>query len=221
MDRKAKEQLIIGASLLVVFILYTVSLTMVDVAPIGPDGSCVGYASINKTVHELFGVHMVLYDITDIAGYVVIAVAAQFAVIGLFQWIGRKSIFKVDRQLLLLGAFYIIVFGTYALFELIEINYRPVLIEGALEASYPSSTTMLAMCVLPTAMMQYRRMIRSHRLCNVINTIISLLTVFMVVGRLICGVHWFTDILGGSIFSAAVVLLYVSVSDLSDRKNEA
>lgn len=221
MDRKAKEQLIIGASLLVVFILYTVSLTMVDVAPIGPDGSCVGYASINKTVHELFGVHMVLYDITDIAGYVVIAVAVQFAVIGLLQWIGRKSIFKVDRQLLLLGAFYIIVFGTYALFELIEINYRPVLIEGALEASYPSSTTMLAMCVLPTAMMQYRRMIRSHRLCNVINTIISLLTVFMVVGRLTCGVHWFTDILGGSIFSAAVVLLYVSVSDLTDRKNEA
>jgi len=222
MLRKAKIQLILGLALLLVFVLFTLSLTVLDVQPIGPGGSCVAYAAINKAVHDLFGVHMALYNITDWAGVAAILIAFGFAVFGLLQWIGRKSLLKVDGSILALGGFYIIVFGVYALFEFHVINHRPVLINGVLEASYPSSTTMLAMCVMPTAMMQFRRLIKNVKIRKAVNILCGLFTVFMVAGRLICGVHWFSDILGGAIFSLAMVLLYCSVNNFilaSERFN--
>ena len=181
--------------------------------PIGPGGSSVAYASINKAVHNLFGVNMTLYNITDWAGVVAIFIALGFAVLGLVQWIKRKSILKVDSSILILGVFYILVFGAYVFFEFHVINRRPILINGILEASYPSSTTMLAMCVIPTAIMQFHRLIKNTKIRNTINALCGLFTAFMVIGRLICGVHWFTDIFGGAIFSVAMVLLYYSASN--------
>lgn len=213
MERKTKNQFIFGTLLLALFIVFTISLTFVDMKPIGPQNSYVAYANINQAVHELFGVNMTLYNITDWAGVVAIFVALGFAILGLVQWIKRKSILKVDSSILLLGAFYIVVFGVYVFFEYNVINRRPVLINGILEASYPSSTTMLAMCVLPTSMMQFRRLIKNIKIRNTINTLGGLFTAFMVIGRLVCGVHWFTDILGGLIFSIAMILLYCAANN--------
>lgn len=203
-----------GAGLLALFVIYTVSLTVVDLQPIGPQGSWVAYAGLNKAAHELFGVHMILYHITDWAGVVAIFVAVGFAVLGLIQWIQRKHILKVDSNLLALGVFYIVVFGVFVFFEYHVINRRPVLINGYLEASYPSSTTLLAMCVLPTAMMQFRQYIRKMWLRKTVNILCGVFTAFMVLGRLVCGVHWFTDILGGMIFSAGMILLYTGVMNM-------
>jgi len=208
MKQNATVKLITGLSLLVVFILYTASLTFVDLRPIGPQESCVAYGGINKAVHDLFGVNMLLYTITDWAGVAAIIIMFGFAVLGLVQWIKRGHILKVDSSILALGVFYILVFGVYALFEFVVINRRPVLINGILEASYPSSTTMLAMCVLPTAMLQFHRLIKKRAVRITVNTVCGLFTVCMVVGRLLSGVHWFTDILGGLLFSVAMVLLY-------------
>jgi undecaprenyl-diphosphatase len=222
MKRKAILQCILGGILFVIFVLFTWSLTFVDVQAIGPDGSSVAYASINETVHNLFGIHMILYNITDWAGVVAIFIALGFAVLGLVQWIRRKRICKVDSSILILGVFYILVFGAYVFFEFHVINRRPVLIHGILEASYPSSTTMLAMCVLPTAMMQFHRLIRNRRIQNAVNSLCGLFTAFMVIGRLVCGVNWFTDIVGGLIFSISVILLYCSANNFvleKERKN--
>ncbi len=221
MERKTRNQFIIGTTVLVLFILYTVSLTFVDMQPIGPQGSYVAYAGINRAVHELFGVNMMLYNITDWAGVVAIFIALAFAILGLVQWIRRKNILKVDSSILVLGAFYILVFGAYVFFEFIVINRRPILINGILEASYPSSTTMLAMCVLPTAMMQFHRLIKNYKIRNTVNVICGMFTVFMVVGRLVCGVHWFTDILGGLIFSVAMILLYCFANNYIDLKKNS
>ena len=208
MKRNIKSRFWVGLLLLALFVTYTVSLTVVDLQPIGPQGSWVAYGALNKAVHELFGVHMMLYHITDWAGVVAIFVAFGFAVLGLVQWIKRKRILKVDSNLLALGVFYLVVFGVFVFFEYHVINRRPVLINGILEASYPSSTTMLAMCVMPTAMMQFQQYIRKQWLRYTANILCGSFTAFMVLGRLVCGVHWFTDILGGMIFSAAVILLY-------------
>lgn len=211
MKRKAIPQLILGLLLLATFVFYTLSLTFVDLQPIGPQGSCVAYATVNKVVHDFFGVHMPLYHITDWAGVAAIFVAFGFAVLGLVQWIKRKHILKVDSSILLLGVFYILVFGVYAFFEFHVINRRPILINGILESSYPSSTTMLALCVMPTAMLQFRRLIKNRILRVSVNSLCGLFTAFMVIGRLISGVHWFTDIVGGLLFSGAMVLLYGTI----------
>lgn len=116
MERKTKTQFIFGSSLLALFIVFTMSLTFVDMQSIGPQGSYVAYSGINQAVHELFGVNMTLYNITDWAGVVAIFVALGFAILGLVQWIQRKSILKVDSSILLLGVFYVFVFGAYVFF---------------------------------------------------------------------------------------------------------
>lgn len=197
--------------LLTAFALWTVLLRVVDVRAVGPNASSVGFAAINLLVHKLTGVHMTLYVITDWLGLVPIAVCMGFALLGLAQWIQRKSILKVDRSILVLGGFYMAVMAAYVLFEMVVINYRPVLIDGILEASYPSSTTMLVMCVMPTALMQIRQRMKNWALRRCISAMMIAFVAFMVAGRLVSGVHWVTDIIGGALLSAGLVMMYDAV----------
>jgi undecaprenyl-diphosphatase len=211
---KKRKMLWMGAGLIAVFVLWTVLVSVVDVRAIGPNGSSVGFAALNGYVHDLTGVNMRLYSITDWLGLVPIGVALGFAMLGLVQWIKRKSLFKVDRGILALGGFYVAVMAVYILFEFVIINYRPTLIDGYLEASYPSSTTMLVMCVMPTAMMQLHDRIKNNGLKQCVMILIAVFTSFMVIGRLASGVHWITDIIGGALVSAGLVIMYASVSDI-------
>jgi undecaprenyl-diphosphatase len=208
-----KKRFRIPLSLLVAFVLWTMAVRSIDVQPIGPQGSSVGFATWNRFVHNLTGVHMPLYTVTDWLGLVPFVFVLGFAVLGLAQWIKRKSILKVDGSILALGGFYVAVMAAYVFFEIFVVNYRPVLIEGVLEASYPSSTTMLVLCVMPTAVMQLRRRIRHRTFRRIVSFTLIAFTAFMVIGRLISGVHWFTDIVGGALLSASLVTLYHTVRD--------
>ena len=214
MEKKNKKRLVLGAGLVVVFVLWTVLVCFVDVRTIGPEGSSVGFATLNGFVHGLTGVNWLLYTVTDWLGLVPIAVALGFAILGLVQLIKRKSLWKVDHSILALGVFYIVVMAAYLVFEIVVINYRPTLIEGYLEASYPSSTTMLVMCVMPTAAMQLNARIKNtvFRRCVMITIIVFI--AFMVIGRFLSGVHWITDIIGGALFSAGVVTTYFSICNI-------
>lgn len=205
---KKMKSLWIGLAILAAFALWTVLVHSIGVQAIGPNGSSVGFAALNKAVHETIGVHWGLYKVTDWLGLIPIGFVLDFAVLGLVQLIRRRSLFKVDRSILVLGGFYIVVMAMYLLFEEVAINYRPVLIDGNLEASYPSSTTMLALCVLPTAMMQLKSRIRHIAVRRAVLVTLGALTAFMVVGRLISGVHWLTDIIGGVLLSVGLVMLY-------------
>ena len=208
MKKKNKKKLVLGASLVVAFVLWTVFVRFVDVQAIGPEGSSVGFATLNGFVHELTGVNWLLYTVTDWLGLVPIAVALGFAGLGLLQLIKRKSLWKVDHSILALGVFYIVVMAVYVFFEMVVINYRPTLIEGYLEASYPSSTTMLVTCVMPTAAMQLNARIKNTVFRRFAVITIAAFTAFMVIGRLLSGVHWITDIIGGAFLSAGLVMMY-------------
>ena len=203
--------------MLAIFVLWTVLIRFVDVGAIGPRESSVGFATLNGYIHNLTGVNMSLYVITDWLGLLPIGVAFGFAVLGLVQWIKRKSLLKVDRSILTLGGFYVVVMAVYILFEIVVINYRPTLIDGYLEASYPSSTTMLVMCVMPTAMMQLRTRIKNKAFGRCVMIAIAAFIAFMVIGRLASGVHWITDIIGGALLSTAIVLIYYAISDVETK----
>lgn len=205
---KKMKSLWIGLVFLAAFALWTVLVRFIDVQAIGPNGSSVGFAALNKAVHETIGVHWGLYTVTDWLGLIPIVFVLGFAILGLVQLVRRRSLFKVDCSILVLGGFYIVVMAMYLLFEEVVINYRPVLIDSNLEASYPSSTTMLALCVLPTAMMQLKSRIRHIAVRRAVLVTLGALTAFMVVGRLISGVHWLTDIIGGVLLSVGLVMLY-------------
>lgn len=199
-----------GCGLLAAFLLWTAAVCLVDVQAIGPKGSEVGFAGLNGWFHALTGVHMTLYTITDWMGLIPLAVAMGFGLLGLVQWIKRKRLRKVDGSILLLGGFYLAVLAVFLLFEAFVVNYRPVLIEGVLEASYPSSTTLLTLCVMPAAMLQWKERIKDKRVRTWILGVSAGFTLFMVGGRLVSGVHWLTDIVGGVLLSAGLVLLYAA-----------
>ena len=214
-----KKDLYFAGGMLAAFGLWTAAACFVDVAAIGPEGSTVGFAAVNGFFHNLTGVHMSLYQITDWLGLIPLLVCILFGVIGFVQLIKRRSILKVDRDLIFLGVYYIIVIFGYLIFEMIPINYRPILIEGFMEASYPSSTTLLVLSVMPTLIEQVNR--RSEK--AVIKKIISILTiffsVFMVLGRLVSGVHWFTDIVGSAFLSIGLFCIYKAIILLCYKEN--
>ena len=217
MKNKNQKDFCIAICILLAFLLWTVAIQFIDVQAIGPQESSVGFATINQLVFNLTGVHMSLYTITDWLGLVPLMFVMGFGTLGLIQWIKRKHLLKVDYNILILGGFYIVVMAVYVLFEMVVVNYRPVLIGGILESSYPSSTTMLVMCVMPTAIMQFNARIKNDVLKRFIASAIIVFIVFMVIGRLVSGVHWFTDIIGGALFSTGLVLLYHVIISLEVR----
>ena len=217
MEKKNKKSLALGVGLVVAFVVWTVLVRYVDVRAIGPEASSVGFASLNGFVHELTGVNWLLYTVTDWLGIVPITVSLGFAILGLVQLIKRKNLWKVDLSILALGVFYTVVMAAYVFFETVVVNYRPTLIDGYLEASYPSSTTMLVMCVMPTAAMQLKVRIKNILLGRCAIVAIVAFTAFMVIGRLISGVHWITDIIGGALLSAGLVTIYYSVSNVETK----
>lgn len=213
-----RKSFYMGVGLLVLFSIWTVALRFVDVEAIGPRGSSVGFATLNRFVHNLTGVHMSLYIITDWLGLVPICFMVGFGILGLCEWIKRKNLLKVDYSILTLGGFYIVLMIAYMLFEMLSVNYRPILINGILEASYPSSTTMLVMCVMLTAIMEFNARIKNNVCRRRVHILMIVFIAFMVIGRLISGVHWFSDIIGGMLFSSGLVLLYYSIQMSYDKQ---
>lgn len=214
MKTQHKRNFCLAAGILVVFILWTAAVCTVDVQAIGPHGSSVGFASLNRLFHDLTGVHMGLYTLTDWLALVPLGFVLGFGLLGLIQWFGRKSLRKVDFSILVLGGFYLAVLAGFLLFEIFPINYRPVLIDGVLEVSYPSSTTLLVMCMIPTAMLQFRTRTKNRVLRRWVGLLLGAFLVFMVIGRLLSGVHWLTDIIGGGLLSAGLVMLYAAICAL-------
>ena len=208
MNKSKKKSLLMGSISLAMFAVWTVLILTVDVQPLGQNGTSIGFATFNCWFHHFTGVNMAIYTITDWMGLVPVVICLVFAGIGLVQLIKRRSIFRVDADIMILGVYFVIVFLAYAIFEIIPINYRPILIEGRMEASYPSSTTLLVLSVMPALVEQIKRRLSGIRVKQIITIAAIAFSVFMVTGRLISGVHWFTDIVGGELLSVGLYMLY-------------
>ena len=214
---REKRNLLTGIVLIGAFALWTVLIQYVDVQTVGQNGTKIGFAAFNVWFHQLTGVHMTLYTITDWLGLVPIFICLCFGVMGLVQLIKRRSLLRVDADILLLGVYYVLVIACYLIFEMIPINYRPVLIEGRLEASYPSSTTLLVLSVMPTLMFQAYRRVEKPLIRKATAVFVIAFSMFMVIGRLISGVHWVTDIIGSVLLSSGVFMLYWSAVLYTDK----
>ena len=193
------------------FIVFTAIVKMVDVQAVGPMGSQIGLATINLAVFNAVGVSDLWYKLTGIIGYFALLLAGCFAVICVIQLIKGKSLKKVDKNLLWLCVLYAVVLAFYALFEVVIINYRPIIIEGELEASYPSSHTMLSLTIFLSAIPLVKGHIKSKGVYLTVAVVFAVLAVIMPVGRLLSGVHWLTDIIGSIILSISLVTAYLGV----------
>ena len=215
--KKGRRNFYVAVYMLALFLLWTIAIKFIDIQAIGPCESTVGFATLNNLAHTITGVHMELYNITDWLGLVPIMFVIAFGILGLIQWIQRKHILKVDYSILILGIFYIVVIAVYVVFEVVTVNFRPVLINNYLEKSYPFSTTMLVMTVMPTVIIQFKARIKNSIIKNCINTLIVAFIMFMVIARFISGVHWITDIIGGAMLSVGLVQMYVFINNLKEN----
>jgi undecaprenyl-diphosphatase len=218
MKIKAKTIFLIGLLFVIIFLIWTWLIQVVDVNSIGPNCTDVGFATFNSWFHKITGVNMTLYSITDWLGLVPIFICIVFGCIGLVQLVKRKSLLQVDFDIILLGLYYVVVIFGYLIFEMIPINYRPVLINGNLEASYPSSTTLLVLSVMPTLVFQANRKMKNAGMKTCISVLSVFFSLFMVIGRLVSGVHWFTDIVGSILLSTGLFCIYKGLALLSDKK---
>ena len=218
MNKKSITFFVLGGIFLAFFAILTVALLFIDVRTIGPEGSSIGFATLNGAYAEGIGVNMLCYDIAEILGYLIFAFVGFFAVLGVIQLIKRKKLFAVDREILLLGVFYAAVAAVYVAFELVVVNYRPILIEGELEASYPSSHTLLAICVVATAIVALHKIFGAKKWVICLDVVSSLAMTATVVFRAISGVHWLTDILAGIILSLALVFLYCGAVEIEKKE---
>lgn len=212
-----KRNIMFSVILTIISIAYTYLVKTIDVKKIGPNDSLVGFSKLNSWFRDLVGTNMSLYKITEIFGIVVILIVLVYACLGLYQLIKRKNLLKVDREIFILGGFYVLMAIVYVFFEKFIINYRPVLIDGELEASYPSSHTILAICICVSSLIISRKYLDEKyiKITDII-TILLLLVVFL--GRIISGVHWISDIIGGVIISMTLLMYFYTLYSFNKKK---
>ena len=204
-----KKRIIISCVLIVLCVVYTVLVAKVDVAAIGPENSEVGFSSLNGAVHGVFDFNETFYKISKYLGLVPFLFVAFYALQGLMQLIKGKSLQAVDPRLYKLCGFYVLFAIIYVLFEKLAVNYRPVIIdvEEGLEASYPSTHTLLAICLCGSSLMMAKYYIKNETLLKLINIATWVVMLGIVIARVISGVHWASDIIGGILISCT--MLYI------------
>ncbi|MBR2366613.1 MAG: phosphatase PAP2 family protein [Oscillospiraceae bacterium] len=216
--KNGKKLIWISLLFFLLFAAFTAIVMTVDVQRIGPEETSVGLATFNGAYAKTVGYRDGWYRLSELTGTLSLLTAAAFSLWTLIQMIRRRGIFRAEKRLLLLLGFYALVAVIYVLFDHLVINYRPVILDEGLELSYPSSHTLLAMCVMGTAAVQLgvrfaeRKAIRNLTVCTCV-----LLLVLTVVGRALSGVHWLTDIIGSILLSAALVFLYVGLLAYLER----
>ena len=211
-----RRNLIITILLLVSSIIFTISLKTVDIKCNAVNNSCIGFATVNQFIFEKIGVNMTWYTITDWLGIISILISMVYALVGFKQLIKRKSIKKVDNEIIILGIFYIAVISMYILFEKYIINYRPILMNGVLEASFPSSHTLITICLCGSSIIINNRLFK-NKFIKIVNVISLFIIIITIIGRLISGVHWFTDIVGGILMSSFLLMFFYSILNLNKK----
>lgn len=213
-----KKNIITSITMIILAVIYTILVKIIDVAPIGPNNSEVGFSKINGFFHNLLGSNMTIYKITEILGIIPLLMAGIYAIIGLVELIKRKSLNKVDYEIYALAGLYVVVLGLYVFFEKCIINYRPILIDGVLEASYPSSHTLMALCICGSSIIVNKRIFHK-KIFNLENKLSIFLMITIILGRFISGVHWFSDIIGAIFISLALLSsFYTVISSFTHKK---
>ena len=219
LNKKNRVNFIATGILLLLFILFTAVILTTDVQPIGPEQSSVGLATLNKHMNNLFGVNILWYEITEWTGIITIGIAVSHSLMGLAQLIKRRSFKLIDLDIIVLGAFYVLVAFCYFLFEILIINYRPIIIGDSMEASFPSSHTMVVLCIMATSMMRFNMLLKNTKIKIMANLISISIIAITIIGRMVSGVHWFTDILGSLLLGSTLIMLYYSVIQFINYRN--
>ena len=211
--KKNKTSFTISLILLAVSVIFTLLVASVGRAPVGPENSEVGFAALNAALHDQFGYNTVFYGISSVLGYLTILTALINCVGYLANLIKKKDLRMVRADLTATLGIYILLAVLYLVFEFVVINYRPVILEEGLEASFPSTHSMLAIAVMFSAAQQVRTGMKESGIRNILILLCVLTGVLTPVTRFFSGVHWFTDILGGVLYGLFLTSLFAPLRE--------
>lgn len=209
---KSKVWLTLSVLSLIGFVMFTLIVALVDVDQ-------VGLSHLNQFFWRAWGRSSFWEQVTDWIGYLMILAIIGLVVWQIAQWIVRKSLHHVDKNLLLLDLIFGCLIVVYLFFEIVVVNYRPELENGVAKASYPSSHSMLFATVIPLLIWQVWHYVHNKPWRIVFTVLLIAMMSFGLVGRLLSGVHWFTDILGGILISVSLVCLYLFMVKYLKPKN--
>ena len=219
MTKNSWKNFIITAGMAVLFILFTLAIEFIDVTTIW--GEEIGFASVNLPVHKGLQTSETFSFISDILGLVSIAFGAGLVIMGLVQLIKRKSIKKVDKEISIAGIVFVLMAGCYLFFEVVVVNCRPVLVDGELEASYPSSHTLLSVVICVITIIYLLRKVDNKKISLPLTVGVGVIGFMQVITRTLSGMHWLTDIIGAVLLASVLVLLYYSCITLEITKKTA
>ena len=206
-----KESIRNAVIMTAVTLLMTILVATVDVQPVGVEGTNLGFASINTGFFNKFGENHTFYLLSKLAGLVCFAVAGGFGIFFLVSLFRCGSLQKVDRNLTALMLLYLATAIVYVLFEKFAINYRPILRDEGLESSYPSTHAMIAYVIMVSAVDQWNIYIKNEKLLTAVTAISFLILALVIVSRILSGVHWITDIIGGILFGDMLIAWFRAV----------
>lgn len=144
--------------------------------------------------------------ITDVIVASAIAVVVVFACLGLYQWVSRKSLKKVDPQLLWMPLPLAIMAVVYFIFEkLIVLNVRP---NGSGEPSFPSTHVMITATVFFITMLIIPKYVKQKSLRIILEVIMVIMIILICIGRVLANMHWPIDVVGGVGFAFIFAEIY-------------
>lgn len=214
-----KRNVFISVTLFIIMTLFTALVCFYDVKPLGINKTDIGFSSLNTYIFNELGTNYLWYKLSEVLGIVALILVFIYGVIGTIDLIKKKNIFKVDKKIILLGIFYIIVFGLYIIFDKVIINYRPILVEGVLESSYPSSHTLLSIFVFGSSLLINKYLFPVKKI-KIVNCILFAMMILTVIGRLLSGMHWFTDIVGGILIASFLLYVFKICLNLINNKHK-
>ena len=209
--KKEIKYLIGGIIFTVLFAVFTILVATVDRASAGESGAIVGFSKMNDAVFCSIGKSELFEKISKLCGYLVIVFAFCFVILAIIQLIKRKSLKKIDKNLYVLGGFFVVVAILYVLFNIFSINDRPVIVDGILEPSYPSSHTLLALTFCGAIIIELPCYIKNTKLKNLAICIVAIVGACTLIGRILSGMHWITDIFGAILLSVMLIFYYLSL----------
>lgn len=214
-----KRNVFISITLFIIMTLFTALVCFYDVKPLGINKTDIGFSSLNTYIFNELGTNYLWYKLSEVLGIVALILVFIYGAIGTIDLIKKKNIFKVDKKIILLGIFYIIVFGLYIIFDKVIINYRPILVEGVLESSYPSSHTLLSIFVFGSSLLINKYLFPVKKI-KIVNCILFAMMILTVIGRLLSGMHWFTDIVGGILIASFLLYVFKICLNLINNKHK-
>ena len=201
-------------SLTFVFIVWTILVKTIDMNYILNVGY-IGFSHFNFQINDYvldFGKTDLFNKLTDVGLYLTFLFDLGFAILGIVQWIRRKSIKKVDPIIFILLVTYITVVVEYFIFEIVKINYSPLSTPEDLHASYPSTHVLLFISFLMTGVIALFNYVKANNFIKYISISFGvLLSIAYAVMRLLSGRHYFTDIVASLFLSASIIALFIGL----------